>query len=161
MTRQLEPYINQERALHDLESVSLALRAWHRFKNTDSKMIDRYRSHDLLTAKTEFTNMHYHLEPGLRIQIHTGDEPVEGSTFVKGAYDMISERREPVEPGSTIDFIRIDEMQWNEGWGVKPYTTFYVGSYAVLLSLPSLAETLSVGGNLSLTEITEATPERS
>lgn len=138
------PYIRRSGAEMKLEDVTDRLRFWQTHKDSTAESVTRLRLRDLAVSYIVLEALHQHLDPDLRINIQTGEEEVPVGYSSVGGSDLIQEGARMLGPGTTLPFERTAVMCADTD------PTFYIGSSAVLISLPTLAQTISVGGTLSV-----------
>lgn len=133
-----------EKAAEDLEVASSTLRTWKAGEDSDSVLVQKLRTFDLVRASSLLYELIHKVQPTELVQLTVGEIAIEGSSFMKGAYDFYSEHPVDIAPKSQISCIRADY------YGRASEYELYVGDYEALVAVSSVAATLRQGGRLDI-----------
>ena len=165
-----EADLGLKETLSELQSrqatIAVNLHTWYIDRESDSLKAQRERARLFYGQCDELKDLvhaSWRLK-GYKLQLITGEEPIDGAWFEKGAYDMYSERRQEIAPNSAVDLR--DAQEWTQG----PYSRaekpqpeefyapnlLFVGDFPTLIPATTLAKTIHDGAMFKFAKVEPA-----
>ena len=150
--------INRELAEDMAEELNVLLGAWYANREDGSVHTQQLRRSELAAGERIMQSVIEEREDGLLVVLAVGGTAIEGTRFIKGAYDMYGRRHVTIKPGSRVPLERAERWTHTVDNPLEPTlrNTLYAGDIRVMVSIDEIAIAVSktgdMGGGLEVVE---------